>query len=191
MRKFEGHGKFRAADLMLLSVEFEHEFHRPMPVTARGETATHLRLGLDHRGKFDVGVGPETPEGIWLRRTLEARQISYIAFRRAVRGSATAPHIHIGTASTRIPMGLRAAFRMAFYRHHEPAQQNLSASIHRFHAYHVSAKSPTIVVATTNYRVAHRRRTQPFKSNHELAVAVQKPVAASALVLSMISPVVH
>lgn len=189
MRKFEGPGKFRAADLMPLSVEFEREFHRPMPVTARGETATHLRLGLDHRGKFDVGVNPETPEGIWLRRTLEARQIPYIAFRRAVRGSATAPHIHIGTASTRIPRSQRAAFRMAFYRERARAHTHLSASVHRFHGYHASAKPEAIVLARSDYRATHRKRTKLVKSKNESVAVVQKPVRGPHMVLSMIAPV--
>ena len=147
MRKFEGQAKFAAGDLVPLSAEFEREFHRPMPVTARGETATHVRLGLDHRGKFDVGVNPESPEGIWLRRTLEARLIPYIAFCRAVRGSATAPHVHIGTASTRIPRKQRAAFRMAFYRERGRVHARLSASRRRFHAYPHSTKPEKMVLA--------------------------------------------
>ena len=158
MRKFEGQAKFAAADLIRLSAEFEREFHRPMPVTARGETATHVRLGLDHRGKFDVGVNPESPEGIWLRRTLEARLIPYIAFCRAVRGSATAPHVHIGTASTRIPGNQRAAFRKAFYRERATTHARLTASVHRFHAHHAVAKVETMAVATSRYRYSHRKR---------------------------------
>ena len=165
MRKFEASGKFRAADLIPLSAEFEREFHRPMPITARGETATHLRLGLDHRGKFDVGVPPETPEGIWLRRTLEARQIPYIAFCRKVRGAATAPHIHIGTASTRITKSQRASFRMAFYRARQQAPTHLSASLHRFHSYHARGK------AVTNTAVA----------------AIQKPAVSFNLLPSWIA----
>jgi hypothetical protein len=181
MRKFEGQSKFLAADLMPLSAEFEKEFHRPMPVTARGETATHVRLGLDHRGKFDVGVSPESPEGIWLRRTLETRQIPYIAFCRAVRGSATAPHVHIGTASTRIPRNQRAAFRMAFYRERGRVHARLTASVHRFHAHHTVAKVETIVVSTSRYRYSHRKRT-------EAVAVVQKPVRSSNVVLSLIAP---
>jgi hypothetical protein len=187
MRKFEGPGKFLAADLMPLSAEFESEFHHPMPVTARGETATHVRLGLDHRGKFDVGVSPETPEGIWLRRTLEARQIPYIAFCRAVRGSATAAHIHIGTASTRIPKSQRAAFRLAFYRERKRAHLRLSASVHKFHAYHAAAKAQTILLAKSANHATHRRRTEPVKPTNKTVAAVQKPVPASNVVLSFLS----
>jgi hypothetical protein len=171
MRKFAGPGSFHAADLLPLSAEFEREFHRPMPVTARGETATHLRLGLDHRGKFDVGVNPETPEGIWLRRTLEARQIPYIAFRIAVRGAATAAHIHIGTASTRIPRRQRAAFRMAFYRERARAHTRLYASVHRYHRYHGSTRPKAIVMARSDFHAT------PRKHSPRIALALIAPVS--------------
>jgi hypothetical protein len=102
MLKFDGSGHFDKNDLDVIGGEFEQQFHYPLPVTARGQTALHQSLGLDHRGKVDVGLNPEEPEGIWLRHFLEDRQIPYIAFRAAVRGSATAPHIHLGTGSSRI-----------------------------------------------------------------------------------------
>jgi hypothetical protein len=102
MLKFEGSGHFYRRDFELIADQFEQQFHYALPVTARGQTRLHQALGLDHRGKIDVGLNPETPEGIWLRQFLEERQIPYIAFRMAVRGAATAPHIHLGTGSTRL-----------------------------------------------------------------------------------------
>jgi hypothetical protein len=107
MLKFEGSGHFYPSDLEAIAGEFEQQFHYPLPVTARGQTQLHQSLGLDHRGKIDVGLNPEQPEGIWLRRFLEARQIPYIAFRAAVPGAATAPHIHLGTGSLRIGLAQR------------------------------------------------------------------------------------
>lgn len=107
MLKFEGCGHFDEQDFEAVAGEFEQQFHYPLPVTARGQTHLHQSLGLDHRGKIDVGLNPEEPEGIWLRRLLEVRQIPYIAFRAAVRGSATAPHIHLGTGSSRIGLARR------------------------------------------------------------------------------------
>ena len=107
MLKFEGCGHFYAADFPAIASDFEEQFHYPIPVTARGQTRLHQSFGLDHRGKIDVGLNPEEPEGIWLRRLLENRQIPYIAFRSAVRGAATAPHIHIGTGSSRIRLAQR------------------------------------------------------------------------------------
>lgn len=102
MLKFDGSGHFDKNDFEAIATGFEQQFHYPLPVTARGQTALHQSLRLDHHGKIDVGLNPEEPEGIWLRHFLEDHQIPYIAFRAAVPGSATAPHIHLGTASTRI-----------------------------------------------------------------------------------------
>ena len=102
MLKFDGSGHFDKNDFAVIASEFEQQFNYQLPVTARGQTLLHQSLGLDHRGKIDVGLNPEGPEGIWLRHFLENHQIPYIAFRAAVRGSATAPHIHLGTGSTRI-----------------------------------------------------------------------------------------
>jgi hypothetical protein len=102
MLKFDGSGHFDRTDFAVVADEFEQQFHYPLPVTARGQTSLHRSLGLDHRGKIDVGLNPEEPEGIWLRHFLEEHQIPYIAFRAAVRGSATAPHIHLGTGSSRM-----------------------------------------------------------------------------------------
>ena len=102
MVKFEGNGHFDKGDLALIASEFELHFSYPLPITARGQTSLHQSLGFDHRGKVDVGLNPEKPEGVWLRHFLEDRQIPYIAFRSAVKGSATAPHIHLGTGSSRI-----------------------------------------------------------------------------------------
>jgi len=136
-----------------------------------------------------VGVSPETPEGIWLRRTLEARQIPYIAFRTAVKGSATAPHIHIGTASTRIPRSQRAAFRTAFYRERGLAHARLSAAVHRFHAHRTTAKPETMVLARSGYHAAYRKRPELVKPANEPVAVVQKPAPASNIVLSLIAPV--
>jgi hypothetical protein len=107
MLKFEGSGHFDKRDFETVAGDFEAQFHYPLPVTALGQTRLHQSLGLDHRGKIDIGLNPEQPEGIWLRRLLEQRQIPYIAFRAAVRGSATAPHIHLGTGSSRIGLAQR------------------------------------------------------------------------------------
>jgi Fe2+ transport system protein FeoA len=107
MVKFEGGGVFYRSDFQTIAGEFEEVFHYPIPVTARGQTQLHDSLGLDHRGKIDIGINPESPEGIWLRRRLEGRHIPFIAFRAAVPGAATAPHIHLGTGSSRIGFAQR------------------------------------------------------------------------------------
>ena len=103
MEHYEGSGIFRETrDLKPLAAAFEQKFEHPLPISAEGETGLHRALGLDHRGRVDVAVSPNAPEGIWLLRYLKARKIPYYAFTRAIPGKATAAHIHIGPGSTRL-----------------------------------------------------------------------------------------
>ena len=103
--RFDGRGMFRSEDLKMIQLAFEGRFARPLPISANGETAVHRELGFDHRGRVDVAVDPDQPEGIWLRRMLQDAGIPYFAFRSAVPGKATAPHIHIGPPSERLGSG--------------------------------------------------------------------------------------
>ena len=102
MERFDGDGKFTTADYLRVQSAFEQQFHEPLPVSAEGETAVHRAMGFDHRNRVDVALFPDTTEGKWLRRFLEARHIPYYAFRSMVPGKATAAHIHIGPPSTRL-----------------------------------------------------------------------------------------
>jgi len=99
---FDGAGVFTPAQFEQVSMAFERRFLKPLPVSAMGETAVHRALGFDHRGRVDVAIGPDQPEGIWLRQYLEARRIPYFAFWHAMPGKATGAHIHIGPESTRL-----------------------------------------------------------------------------------------
>ena len=99
---FEGDGLLEPKDIRAVTLAFEKEFHEPFPVSARGSTAVHRAMGFDHTGRIDVAVAPDSSQGVWLRKYLEARSIPYYAFRVAIPGKATAPHIHIGPGSTRI-----------------------------------------------------------------------------------------
>jgi len=100
--KYDGNGIFTPRDLQNISLAFVSKFARPMPISADGETATHRALGFDHRGRVDVAVSPDQPEGIWLMKYLQTNRIPYFAFRMAVPGKATGAHIHIGPQSTRL-----------------------------------------------------------------------------------------
>ena len=103
MEHYEGSGIFRESrDLKPLAVAFKKKFDHSLPISAEGETDVHRALGFDHTGRVDVAINPSDPEGVWLRRYLKSRQIPYYAFTRAIRGKATAAHIHIGTGSTRL-----------------------------------------------------------------------------------------
>jgi hypothetical protein len=100
--RFDGAGVFRLAQLKTVMAAFEKEFRRELPVSARGMTQLHRRLGFDHRERADIALRPDQPEGVWLRRYLEALQIPYLAFRGFIPGVSTAPHIHIGPPSGRL-----------------------------------------------------------------------------------------
>ena len=89
-------------DIKDITLAFEKQFDKPMPVSAKGSTAVHRAMGFDHTGRVDVAVTPDSPEGVWLRKYLESKDIPYYAFREAIPGKATGSHIHIGPGSTRI-----------------------------------------------------------------------------------------
>ena len=101
MERYNGNGSFSGRDLTVVEKAFARRFGRPLPISADGDTSLHRALGLDHSGRVDVAVTPDQPEGVWLRKFLESLRIPYYAFRKAVVGGATAPHIHIGPPSTR------------------------------------------------------------------------------------------
>jgi hypothetical protein len=107
MVRYDGNGAFSLSDLPTISSEFQKRFHHSLPVSALGQTLVHQSMGLDHRNRVDVALNPDQPEGIWLRQLLERLHVPYLAFRSAVAGAATAPHIHIGTGSTRLKLAER------------------------------------------------------------------------------------
>ena len=103
MEYYAGNGAFdESKDLKPLERAFEDKFDRPLPISAEGETNLHRSLGFDHRGRVDVAINPNAAEGLWLRHYLQSLRIPYYAFTRAIRGKATAAHIHIGPGSTRL-----------------------------------------------------------------------------------------
>lgn len=103
--RYDGRGDFTARDFEKITRAFEREFSKALPVSADGETALHRALGFDHRGRVDVAVNPDQAEGVWLRHFLTANHIPYFAFRGAMRGKATGPHIHIGPMSRHLAQG--------------------------------------------------------------------------------------
>ena len=103
--RYDGDGIFNMVAFSRIEAVFEEHFGKPMPITAMGETAVHRALGFDHRGRVDVGLHPDTPEGQWLRSYLVENRIPFFLFRQAVPGRATGAHIHIGPISTRLSSG--------------------------------------------------------------------------------------
>lgn len=80
---------------------FQEKFNRPLPVAVLGQGAIHNRWGLDHRNAMDVSLHPDSVEGQALMSFLRANGIPFLAFRGAVPGSSTGPHIHVGHPSHR------------------------------------------------------------------------------------------
>jgi hypothetical protein len=102
----DGNGSFSLGDLTSIEAEYQKKFHRTLPISALGQTLTHQSLGLDHKNRVDVALSPVQPEGVWLLALLDRLHVPYLAFRNALAGAATAPHIHIGPGSTRLQAGL-------------------------------------------------------------------------------------
>ena len=100
--RFDGDAIFTDGLFKKIVLAFEKQFNKPLPVSARGATAIHRMMGYDHRGRVDVALNPDQEEGVWLREYLEIWRIPYFAFRAAIRGKSTAPHIHIGPPSARL-----------------------------------------------------------------------------------------
>jgi hypothetical protein len=103
--RFDGNGIFSTALFARVEAAYQKKFGKALPVSALGETAVHKAMGFDHRGRVDVALFPDTPEGTWLRDYLTLNHIPYYAFRHAIPGKATGAHIHIGPGSTRIRNG--------------------------------------------------------------------------------------
>jgi hypothetical protein len=81
---------------------FVARFARALPVSARGQTPVHDRLGLDHRRALDVAVHPDSAEGRAVIEYLQRQRIPFLAFRGIVSGASTGAHVHVGRASARV-----------------------------------------------------------------------------------------
>ena len=103
--RYDGDGIFTMGAFARVELAFENQFGKPLPVSAMGDTALHRSLGFDHRGRVDVAIHPDQPEGRWLLAYLVGKHIPYFAFRQAVPGKATGAHIHIGPMSTHFKLG--------------------------------------------------------------------------------------
>jgi len=101
--KYEGSGVFTTTDRRMLEVAYIAQFSKPLPISADGETALHRSFGFDHRGRVDVAVTPDQPEGRWLMKYLETKHIPFSRFARRFRIRRPA-HIHVGPGSTKLAL---------------------------------------------------------------------------------------
>ena len=103
--RHDGNGVFDMLMFADIQTAFARQFGAALPVSALGQTAVHRAMGFDHRGRVDVALNPDSPEGQWLRTYLTIKRIPFFVFRQAVPGKATGAHIHIGPGSTRLASG--------------------------------------------------------------------------------------
>jgi len=80
---------------------FTDSFKRELPIAVFGQGAIHDRWRLDHRNAMDISLHPDSAEGQTLLNFLQRNGVPYSAFRSAIPGTATGPHIHIGRPSHR------------------------------------------------------------------------------------------
>src|SRR5215204_66813 len=81
---------------------FARSFGRQLPVSSFGQSPVHDRWGYAHHNAMDVGVSPDSVEGRALMEYLRGAGIPFTAFRYAIPGTATGPHIHVGRPSHKI-----------------------------------------------------------------------------------------
>lgn len=80
---------------------YSSTYGKKLPVTVKGQGSIHRKWGLDHRASADISLNPGTPEGKAFITELEKRKVPFLAFDRAIPGSSTGPHIHLGRPSSR------------------------------------------------------------------------------------------
>ncbi len=90
------------SDIAEIDGVYFEEFGAHLPISAAGATELHESLGYDHTGRYDVALHPDDLEGFFLTTLLDSWGVPYIAFRSAVPGQSTGPHVHIGMPSLRI-----------------------------------------------------------------------------------------
>lgn len=109
MIRYNGPLAWSLKDAGKVETFFESEFGHNLPISAFGQTAVHDHLGFDHHNAMDVALSPDSAQGEALMEYLRKQGIPFIAFRRAVPGSATGAHIHIGQPSHRITVRASAS----------------------------------------------------------------------------------
>lgn len=100
--RYNGVGGWAISEASKVESFFTAKFGRQLPISALGQSATHNKLGFDHRNSVDVALHPDSSEGKALMDYLRENGIPFLAFRSAIPGVATGAHIHIGYPSHRI-----------------------------------------------------------------------------------------
>ena len=99
--RYTGAGGWNLSEAWKVQRFFSDTFSKQLPIAVFGQGAIHDRWRLDHRNAMDIQLHPDGPEGRALLDFLQKNGIPYLAFRSAIPGTATGPHIHIGRPSHR------------------------------------------------------------------------------------------
>ena len=100
--RYYGMAGWALSNISSVQTFFSTTFGRPLPISTLGQSATHNAMRWDHRNSADVGVHPDSAEGRALIAFLQSKGIPFLAFRGAIPGVSTGPHIHIGYPSGRL-----------------------------------------------------------------------------------------
>ena len=101
MIRYQGSAAWNLADAWKVQRFFSEAFKKPLPIAVFGQGPIHDRWRLDHRNAMDISLHPDGVEGQALMNFLQKNGIPFLAFREAIPGTATGPHIHIGRPSHR------------------------------------------------------------------------------------------
>jgi len=99
--RYNGAGHWLLSQSGSIESFFQDMFHHPLPIAVFGQGAIHNQWRLDHRNAMDISLNPDGAEGQALINYLQRSGIPFSAFRIAIPGVATGPHIHIGMPSHR------------------------------------------------------------------------------------------
>jgi|ERR1044072_907351 hypothetical protein len=99
--RYAGAGGWVRSQAPKIESFFQQTFKRPLPIAVFGQGAIHERWRLDHRNAMDISINPNSAEGQALMDYLQRSGVPFSAFRGAIPGVATGPHIHIGRPSHR------------------------------------------------------------------------------------------
>jgi hypothetical protein len=99
--RYAGAGNWVLSQAAKIESFYQQTFKRPLPIAVFGQGAIHDRWRLDHRNAMDISLNPDGVEGKVLIDFLQRNGVPFSAFRGAIPGVATGPHIHIGRPSHR------------------------------------------------------------------------------------------
>lgn len=99
--RYNGAATWALSDAWKVQNFFAQVFKKPLPVAVFGQGSIHDRWRLDHHHAMDVSLHPDGPEGQAVLGFLRSNGIPFLAFRQAIPGTATGPHIHVGRPSHR------------------------------------------------------------------------------------------